>query len=189
MITILMFISAIAFFLAIMFSSNQRSRAIWGTILGIIFVGSTLMITANFHDHWGMKKVTTTQTRQIYSPRQLPIILYQPVGTSGKDDVYLYYTSPRQTKPQHTKADEYTHNRIIRTNSTKATLTTSVTRWRYQNSFYKFLFAGSKMDGNLVARHNTFSYPKNYAKLTVKQAQAMQKQAAKQQADMTQQNN
>ncbi len=136
------------------------------------------MITANFHEHWGMKQVTTTKTQKIYSTSsQMQLALYQPVGTSGKDNVYIYQTKPRQKTPQHTQANEFTTNRLVWTDSDQATLTVKETRWRFKNDFYKVLFAGSKMDGKLVSRTNTFRYPKTFVKISVKQAQALKKQA------------
>ena len=178
MITIIMFLGAIAFFAAIMFSPSNRTRWLLGMISGLIFVGSTLMITANFHEHWGMKQVTTTKTQKIYSTSsQMQLALYQQVGTSGKDNVYVYQTKPRQKTPQHTQANEFTTNRLVWTDSDQATLTFKETRWRFKNDFYKVLFAGSKMDGKLVSRTNTFRYPKTFVKISVKQAQALKKQA------------
>lgn len=178
MITVIMFIGAIAFFVSIMFAPNMRTRWILGLITGLIFVGSTVMIAANFHDHWGMKRITTTKTQKIYSASsQMQLILYQPVGTSGKDNVYIYQTKPRQKTPQHTQANEFTTNRLVWTDSDQATLTVKETRWRFKNDFYKVLFAGSKMDGKLVSRTNTFRYPKTFVKISVKQAQALKKQA------------
>ena len=178
MITIIMFLGAIAFFAAIMFSPSNRTRWLLGMISGLIFVGSTLMITANFHEHWGMKQVTTTKTQKIYSTSsQMQLALYQPVGTSGKDNVYIYQTKPRQKTPQHTQANEFTTNRLVWTDSDQATLTFKETRWRFKNDFYKVLFAGSKMDGHLISRTNTFRYPKTFVKISVKQAQALKKQA------------
>lgn len=179
MITIIMFLGAIAFFAAIMFSPSNRTRWLLGMISGLIFVGSTLMITANFHEHWGMKQVTTTKTQKIYSTSsQMQLALYQPVGTSGKDNVYIYQTKPRQKTPQHTQANEFTTNRLILTDSDQATLTVKETRWRFKNDFYKVLFAGSKMDRKLVSRTNTFRYPKTFVKISVKQAQALKSPAA-----------
>ena len=178
MITVIMFIGAIAFFVSIMFAPNMRTRWILGLITGLIFVGSTVIITANFHDHWGMKRITTTKTQKIYSASsQMQLILYQPVGTSGKDNVYIYQTKPRQKTPQHTQANEFTTNRLVWTDSDQASLTVKETRWRFKNDFYKVLFAGSKMDGNLVSRTNTFRYPKTFVKISVRQAQALKKQA------------
>ena len=107
----------------------------------------------------------------------MQLALYQPVGTSGKDNVYIYQTKPRQKTPQHTQANEFTTNRLVWTDSDQATLTVKETRWRFKNDFYKVLFAGSKMDGNLVSRTNTFRYPKTFVKISVKQAQALKKQA------------
>ena len=158
---------------------RDHTRWLLGMISGLIFVGSTLMITANFHEHWGMKQVTTTKTQKIYSTSsQMQLALYQPVGTSGKDNVYIYQTKPRQKKPQHTQANEFTTTRPPRPPSDQPSLTVKETRWRFKNDFYKVLFAGSKMDGNLVSRTNTFRYPKTFVKISVKQAQALKSPAA-----------
>lgn len=179
MITVIMFIGAIAFFVSIMFAPNMRTRWILGLITGLIFVGSTVIITANFHEHWGMKQVTTTKTQKIYSTSsQMQLALYQQVGTSGKDNVYVYQTKPRQKTPQHTQANEFTTNRLVWTDSDQATLTFKETRWRFKNDFYKVLFAGSKMDGHLISRTNTFRYPKTFVKISVKQAQALKSPTA-----------
>ena len=125
-----------------------------------------------------MKQVTTTKTQKIYSTSsQMQLALYQQVGTSGKDNVYIYQTKPRQKTPQHTQANEFTTNRLVWTDSDQATLTVKETRWRFKNDFYKVLFAGSKMDGHLISRTNTFRYPKTFVKISVKQAQALKKQA------------
>ena len=125
-----------------------------------------------------MKQVTTTKTQKIYSTSsQMQLALYQQVGTSGKDNVYVYQTKPRQKTPQHTQANEFTTNRLVWTDSDQATLTFKETRWRFKNDFYKVLFAGSKMDGHLISRTNTFRYPKTFVKISVKQAQALKKQA------------
>lgn len=178
MVIILTFLGAILFFLSVMFVQQRTWRIILATITGLIFVGSTALMTLNYSHHFGMHKVTTTTTRRIYPVNsQMPLALYQPVGTSGKDDVYIYKTSPHQAKPQHTQANEYTHSQIKWKQVTNPQLVTTTTRWRYKSNFYKFLYAWSGMDGTLVKRTNTLKYPRTYVLLTTKQAKQLQAKA------------
>lgn len=177
MIIIIMFAAAIAMFASIMFIHN-RSRVFWATLFGILFVGSTAMMTLNYSQHFGMHQVTTTTTKRIYSAGgSMPLALYQPVGTSGQDDVYIYKASTSQKNSQHTQANEYTHSHIKWVQRDTPRLVTKETRWRYNNSFFAAMYMWSGMDGTLVKRTNTLEYPKTYVKITVKQAKQLRKLA------------
>ena len=179
MVILIMFIAAVAMFAAIMFMTNRGQQILWTTIFGILFVGSTAMMTLNYSHHFGMHQVTTTTTKKIYpaSNSPMPLALYQPVGTSGRDDVYIYNTHARQKTPNHTQANEYTTSKIKWTNRTTPRLTTTETRWRYNNRFFATMYMWSGMDGTLVKRTNTLEYPKTYVKMTVKQANQLKKLA------------
>lgn len=180
MIIFIMFIAVVAMFAAIMFMTNRNQRILWTTVFGVIFVASTAMMTLNYSHHFGMHKVTTTTTKTIYSAANssMPLALYQPVGTSGKDDVYIYNTQAKQKKPNHTQADEYTTSKIKWTNRTTPRLVTTETRWRYNKHFFAVMYMWSGMDGTLVKRTNTLEYPKTYVKITVKQAGKLRKLAS-----------
>lgn len=178
MVIILTFFGAILFFLSVMFIHQRGLRVILATITGLIFVGSTALMTLNYSHHFGMHKVTTTTTQRIYPvSSQMPLALYQPVGTSGQDDVYIYKTSPSQAKPQHTQANEFTHSKIKWKKGGNPRLVTTTTRWRYKNDFYRGLCAWSGMNNTLVKRTNTLEYPRTYVKLTAKQAKQLQSKA------------
>lgn len=177
MMIVLVFVSAIAVFLVSMFS--HRLRKLWVALAAIIFIGSTAIVTLNYSHHFGMKKVTTTSSKVIYSAtskQQMPIILYQPVGKSGRDDVYLYNESPDQKKPSHTAANEQTRNYLHYVNGDQVRLVTKETRWQYRNSFDHFLFAGSGMDNKLVKVNNDFYYPRYYVKASAAQMKQLAKQ-------------
>lgn len=181
MMIVLVFLSAIAIFLASMFT--HRRRRLWVALAGILFIISTGIVTLNYSHHFGMKQVTTSSSKVIYSAaskQKMPVILYQPVGTSGRDDVFLYNDSPDQQKPTHTTADEQTTNRLVYTNNQQIRLVTKETRWQYRSSWDHFLFAGSGMDNKLVRRVNTFYYPRYYVKVSVKQMKQLAKQMASQ---------
>lgn len=173
MLIYIAFLMAVGLYLCSMFL--KKSRRIGMITFGILFVLCTIGVTANYSHHWGMKKVTITKSRQIYSAtgQNLPINLYQPVGTSGKDNVFIYKTSPNQKHPHHTQANELTSSTSKETSGVHAHLVTKETRWQYRNSLYRFLFIGTGMDNKLVHRTNTLYYPKGYVKLTTKQARQL----------------
>ena len=179
MIIIIMFGAAIAMFASIMFIERRVPQLILATLCGLLFVGSTLVMTLNYSHHFGMHQVTTTTRKPIYSASNstMPLALYQPVGTSGQDNVYIYNVKPRQKTANHTQADEYTTSKIKWTNETTPKLVTTETRCRYNNNFFTVLYMWSGMDGNLVKRTNTLEYPRTYVKITVKQANRLKKLA------------
>ena len=152
MVIILTFLGALAFFACMMFIQQKSLRIILATLTGIIFVGSTLLMTLNYSHHFGMQKVTTTTTKRIYSASNssMPLAIYQPVGKGGRDDVYIYNTKVKQKTPNHTQANEYTTSRIKWTNGSTPQLVTTETRWQYRNDFYKVLYAWSGMNNTLV---------------------------------------
>lgn len=179
MIIIIMFGAAIAMFASIMFIERRVPQLILATLCGLLFVGSTLVMTLNYSHHFGMHQVTTTTRKPIYSASNstMPLALYQPVGTSGQDNVYIYNVKPRQKTANHTQADEYTTSKIKWTNRATPELVTTENRWRYNNNFFAALYMWSGMDGTLVKRTNTLEYPRTYVKLTVKQADRLKKLA------------
>lgn len=189
MIIFIMFIAAVALFASIMFIRQRTPRIILTIIFGLIFIGSTAMMTLNYSRHFGMHQVTTTRQKPIYSASNapLPLALYQPVGTSGEDNVYIYNSKERQAKPDHTQADEFTHSKIKWTNRTTPRLVTTETRWRYNNDFFRVMYMGTGMDGTLVKRINTLEYPKTYVKITTSQAKQLMKKAASPAARQAQQ--
>ena len=177
MIIIIMFGAAIAMFASIMFIERRVPQLILSTLCGLLFVGSTLVMTLNYSHHFGMHQVTTTTRKSIYSASNstMPLALYQPVGSSGRDDVYIYNVQERQKTANHTQANEFTTSKIKWTDRATPELVTTETRWRYNNSFFAALYMWSGMDGTLVKRTNTLEYPRTYVKLTVKQADRLKK--------------
>lgn len=181
MLIFIAFIAAICLYLSVMFLHKGRQAGI--IVFGAIFIISTIGVTANYSHYWGMKKVTTTHTQKIYSAASashLPVNLYQPVGTSGEDNVYLYNTQQNQKKPSHTQANEHTYSSDHLTSSNQPRLVTTEQRWRYKNGFYKLLFMGNGMNGKLAHRTNQLYYPKTYVKVSVKQMKMLKKSLASQ---------
>lgn len=176
MIIILMFGSALALFTCVMFINQRLTRTIGALIFGILFVGSTTLMGLNYSQHFGMKKVTTTNSQTVYSAAgKLPVALYQPIGTNGQDNVLIYKTKQDQKKPDHTQANEYTTSKMQFTNRTTPLLKSTETRWQFKNNFYKVLFMWSGMNGTLIKRTNVIEYPRTFVKLTPSQARQLQK--------------
>lgn len=176
MIIVLMFDSALALFACVMFINQRLTRIIGTLIFGILFVSSTALMTLNYSQHFGMEKVTTTTHQTIYSAANpLPIAVYQPVGTSGQENVLIYKTNQKQKKATHTQANEYTVSKMKFTNRITPELKTTEMRWQFKNNFYRGLFLWSGMNGTLIKRTNIIEYPHTFVKLTASQAQQLQK--------------
>lgn len=180
MIIILMFVVAVALFASVMFINGRTIRVISTAIFSILFVGSTTLMTLNYSHHFGMHQVTTTTKQTVYSAGgKLPLAIYQPVGTSGRDNVLVYKTNLHQAKVHHTQANEYTTSKMKFSNRQLPQLTTTETRWRFKNKFYQGLYMWSGMDGTLVKRTNVINYPQAYVKVTTAQAKQLQANAGK----------
>lgn len=177
MIIIIMFGALLAFFASIMFIKNRPSQIFWVLMTGILFVGSTTLMTLNYSHHFGMQQVTTTTKKNVYSATgpTLPVALYQPIGTSGSEQVLLYKKSANQRKINHTAADENVTNKMKFTNTSQPVLTVKETRWQFKNNFYRYLFMWSGMQDNLVKQINTIEYPSSYVKVTPTQMKKLQR--------------
>lgn len=183
MILATLVIGTVAAFLCYVYIKPVVWRTV-GTLLAVIVLTLSLVfLTMNSHSHYGMKKVTTTQTTQIYpasSKNGLNIMLYQPIGTNGQETVQIYKKTLDQKKPSHTQANEYTvaNNHIKRTSKKTATLQVKETRWEFKSAGYRFWFGVSGMKDKLVKRTNTFNLPKDWLHLSTTQVKALQKKMA-----------
>ncbi|WP_105957224.1 DUF4811 domain-containing protein [Apilactobacillus quenuiae] len=183
MILILLIVSALCFFLFnTLLVKNKMLHFITSFIAFIVVVLSTVLITMNFHSHYGMHKVTTTENSELASSSdKLGMLLYQPIGTSGKDNVVIYKTSDDQKKPSTTSTDKHT-NHII-TNAKDAKLVTKTTRYEYNSKSSKFWFNLAQKPTR-VKTVNYFYVPKDWLTLTTNQAKALPNIMKKLQAPM-----
>lgn len=176
MIIAIMFIAMLAFFACIMFIKQTGWRAILATIFGILFVGSTFLMTINYSHHFGMHQVTTTTKKTVYPVRTgSPLALYQPLGTDGTERVLIYKNNADDHKPTHTPANEKTSSQLKFSHRHNILMTTTTTRWRPNAGWATVLFAKAGTSGKLIHRHITITYPKTYVKVTTKQAQKLAK--------------
>ncbi len=183
MILVTLVIGAIAIFLSYVYIKPVSWRIVGTLISVVILVSSIVFLTLNSHEHYGMHQTTTTKTTQVYpasAKNGLNIMLYQDIGSSGKETVQVYKETLDQKKTSHTQANEYTaaNNRIKRTSAKSATLQVKETRWKFNSNTAKFWFGISGMQNKLIKRTNTFSLPKDWLHLSVKQVKALQKKMA-----------
>lgn len=185
-------IGVLALYLSFIMMKKSALRSIFIAVFGVVMLGALLLITLNDRNHFGMTQKTTTTTQTITSAspsKQLPLLLYQNVGTNGKRQVYIY---KHDNKTTHTTADYAVVNRVQQSSSAAAQVTKKRTEWRYSSNFYSVLF-GNENDGLFVKQMNTFTIPKTWTTLTTAQAKALakrlkglQKPTAAQKAQMQQ---
>lgn len=189
MILVTLVLGAIAFFVCFVYIKPVIWRTV-GTLLALVFlIPSLLMINLNDHDHFGMKKVTTTTTKVIYSADptgKMNMMLYQNIGTKGTENTQIYATKKGQKKPGHTQVNENTFNHVKSTAASTATLTTKETRWVYKNNTTKLWFNVANNNHELIKRTNTFHLPNDWVHLSTTQAKQLKAQMAKQQTPAAQ---
>jgi hypothetical protein len=187
MILFVLVISAFMFFLCYNLLIKSPALHVFTSLLFlVIFLGSTVMVTLNFHNHWGMKKVTTEKTTKLVSslPQgNMNVLMYQPIGTSGKDNVFIYRTNAKSKTMSKTGVDKFQNHVVVTNNSPK--LVTKKVRYEYKSSMTRFWF-GMAQKPSRVKTINYFYVPKNWMRLTVKQVKSipsiMKKLSAKNQA-------
>lgn len=169
MVIILLIFACLAAFASAMFLQKASQRIPAVIFSSIIMIGATTMMVLNYHSHLGMKQVTTTTTQTVEPvSAKLPIALYQPLGTAGNEEV-LMYRSSANGKVKHTPADENISSKMKFANVSSLTMKTRKTTWQFKNGFYHLLFLWSGMDGTLVKKQTTITYPREFVKVTPKQ--------------------
>lgn len=181
MILTLVVISAILFFIFFVLIDNRFISYLLSFITFVVLIGSLFMLVENDRNHLGMTKVTDAKQTVIYSAGDskspVGMLLYQPVGTNGHDNVFIYKADKKAKKPSHTQTDGKTTNKVKLVDSDTATLDVATTRYEYTRDLDKFLFSIGGNDKEVVKRVNTFSIPKDaWAKLSIKAAKKLAKE-------------
>ncbi|MGO0155159.1 DUF4811 domain-containing protein [Leuconostoc mesenteroides] len=178
MIILIMAAFALLGFLANMILENRVIRILTTLIMFIGLIISVIGIVANIHDHYGMKTVTTTKKEQIYTAGDVNqgfgMLLYQGVGTNGKENVYIYKTSSSDAKKNFVaKPDLKTTSRRENIAGNKAYKVTKTTRWVYKNNTYKLLFGIADNNKSLKHRRTIYQVPSTWIALTTTQAKSL----------------
>lgn len=144
----------------------------------IVAVFCIVGIVEHDYNHFGMKAETTTVKKDLVSSAspKLPILLYQPLG-NGTEKVYLYKTNNADKKPTPTKTDKTT-SKVVK-NASSASVTVTTKRYVFNNGLDSFLFGWFGHNNELKSREYTFSVPKTWQVLSVKQAKSLANQQTK----------
>ncbi|WP_143461792.1 DUF4811 domain-containing protein [Levilactobacillus enshiensis] len=166
--------------LSFIFFVYIENKPLSNTLTAVAVIGlltSIFFMVKNDHDHLGMHNVTTTSSRTIYSAspsKQLPMMVYQPIGTANKHQVYVYKTSATAKKTTHTSAKVTTKNVIKRTTGENRIVTKKVYR-EYKNGMSSFWFGLSGNGHQYVKETNTIYINQNWTVLSAAQAKKLQK--------------
>lgn len=171
-IVCLVIVTLIAYFGGV-YVDNRHAANITRGICDALIVVILTLIVANDTFHFGMQPRTQTTITSISAVKPnstAPVLLYRSLGTSGKNQIYLYKKTP-DSKSLHTRPDK-TVNKVVRS-SKDPHLVTKRKTWVYKNGFYKFMFAIAGNEGRHIQTHNTFYLPPNWLVLSTKQAQRL----------------
>lgn len=164
MILVLVGIFTVAFFISFVLVTNKGLRVVASLISFIALIASLTLMIQNDKYHFGMEKEAVTTSRTVYTalPKKTPVdlLMYQPVGASGEENVFIYKTTPDAKKASHTQTDGKTTNCVFYANQSKATLETTTIRYKYKSTWSKLLF-GLGDNETVISRNNTFTLPKN----------------------------
>lgn len=187
MIIFVAVILAIALFISMVSISKPLLRNLTSLIIAILFALSLSLIVLNDRDHFGMKKITTTQTADLISvspSKQLKMLFYQNVGTSGKNRVYIYKTQATQKKPTTTNPDPTHTTNKVKVTTQSPRIVTKTTRWVYKNDAYKLWFGIAGNNHKLIQHKNTFEINNDWLTLSSVQAKKLQHLAKQNTAKM-----
>lgn len=179
MIVILLILAVIGAFVCYVYMSNRVLSNLLTLGLILVMGVSGVFIVKNDRDHYGLHNVTTTTTQTIYSAspsKQMPMMIYQSLGTADKHRVYVYKTSANAKKTHHTTAKVTTTNTVKRTTG-KNRIVTQKTYREYQSKAYKFWFGLADNGHQYVKEHNTIYLNQDWTVLSTQQAKQLQKKA------------
>ena len=142
-----------------------------------------LRVFLNMGTHLGLTK-TTNNNRQTIRPTStsqgVQLLVYQPLGTTNNERVYVYYGDQKSPLPDKRGLAKTTRvaSSVTTTNAKHATLTLTTTKYTYQNQLAKVLFAipGTKLATTQQVAH--FTVPKSWLVLSSKQATRLKQAAA-----------
>ncbi|MCV3556006.1 DUF4811 domain-containing protein [Pediococcus ethanolidurans] len=187
MIIFSLIILAILLFICMVSIPKTFWRMLCSLIIAALIIVSMALMVANDRDHFGMKKVTTTTTTDLISvspSSQMKMLLYQDVGTSGKERVYIYKEHKTQKNPTTTNPDPTNTSNKVKVVSGTPRVVIKTTRWVYKNSSYKLWFGIAGNNHKLIKHRNTLEINKDWLTLSSAQAKKLQKLVKQNSASM-----
>lgn len=158
-----------------------------GLISGTVFVALVMLLLVNFDRHYGMEKVTKTETHQIYSAvgDKLPIgvLVTKELGTKADNYVLVYADKKDAKATPHFVPDTKHMVQAVKKSATyreanvaQATVTTTTTRWEWRNKVFEFLLGFGGEGGTVAKQSSVVTMPKSsWLAVTDKQAKQLTK--------------
>lgn len=155
-------------------------------------------MTANFTNHYEMKKVTTVKTQQIYSAagERLPagVLITKQLETKSERYVLIYADTPNGKATAHFVPNQKHITTAVKKSSTyktadvdKATLTTKTTRWEWKNQTAKKWLNVGDQAGELVNQKQVVTIPeKTWIAVTPSQMKKLKTMTAQNQQTSSQ---
>ncbi|WP_267201890.1 DUF4811 domain-containing protein [Limosilactobacillus kribbianus] len=187
MIIYVIFALVIVTILAWTLIPNRLLRWAIGILSALALVGAVSVMSANFTSHYGMKKVTTTTTRQIYSAAgsksPAGVLVTKRLGTKSNRYVLVYADTPSGKakahfvpKQKHITTAVKQHATYRTANVKQATLKTTTTRWEWESKRAKFWLNVGDQAGELVSQYRTVTIPQDtWLAVTPNQMKKLQK--------------
>lgn len=184
MILIFLLLGIGLFMIGFLLLPTKRQRLIGGSLGLLLLVSMATLMIGNDNWHWGMHHTTTTKSVKIASvspSKQLQLLVYQPIRHATKERVYVYRLA-NQTRQRHTDAGIKTSNQVRYCMVKEATLTTTTTRWTYNNRAWQWLFSWTGQHSTLVSHKNTFTLPKSWSTLSARQTKWLNRAVTRKEA-------
>lgn len=198
MIIIVLAVLAALTYISWFYIKSAPTRIVTGLISFVLLTATVLLLTANVNSHYGMKNVTTTTEKTIYSAGGLKspagMLITQELGTKSGNYVMIFADredgkAKPHFVPNKKKMVEAVHKTATYKTADvdKATVKTVTTRREWQNDFFKWLLDFGGEGHSLVKQTTTVTVPKNTwvvlsaqqaKQVTAKQKAASQNKAA-----------
>ena len=172
MIIIVLAVFAVLTYISWFYIKSAPTRLVMGLISFALLGATVLLLTANIKSHYGMKNVTTTTEKTIYSAggskSPAGMLITQELGTKSGNYVMIYADSEDGKAKPHFVPNKKNMAEAINKKATyktadvdKATVKTVTTRREWKNDFFKWLLDFGGEGHSLVKQTSTVTVPKN----------------------------
>lgn len=179
MIMLLLALFAVLTFISWLLLPTKNQRILFGLLSTLGLLMTVGAMTLNFTQHLGMREVSSTETKKIYSAGDLRlpqgILIAEPMGTDKNSYVMVYRDATSDKKPSvHFKSDEdklvdaTKRHAVFEQNDkvTEAQVRITTTRLEWENDIAKWLFGTSGQTDEIVSEKAVVEVPADWMVLT-----------------------
>ncbi|MGL4247940.1 MAG: DUF4811 domain-containing protein [Lactococcus garvieae] len=170
-------------------------RGLVGGLSLVLLTASVMALTIHIKDNWGMEKVTSTETKKIYTAGDtnaaFGMLLKAEIGQDTNNYALVYRTHKEDKEPEvHFQPDQKHMVETLKktadyklTSESEAKVVTTTVKWKFKDNFMKFLFGIGGEEGKLVSQHARAYVPKDtWLVLTQDEAKKLQQEVPAMQA-------